>query len=111
MQMDVLDARVVEHDLVTKEDAPTHVDAVGVELVTHRVVAKIEQRQEDWESYDGEHGLDEITGHQLFYRALYCGDVRWYRRRLWRIGIVHLPGEYTLDEERLFKEAQAILLW
>lgn len=44
-EVDILDARIVEHDFVAEDEAPTHVDALFIEAVAHGVVAEIEEEE------------------------------------------------------------------
>src|ERR1700733_8837490 len=53
LQLDVLDARVVEHDLVAHKYAPGHVDTFRIEAVAHGVKAEIEQYQRQRRSNGG----------------------------------------------------------
>src|SRR5215471_17573864 len=76
MQLNVLDAGIIEHDLVAHKNAPTHVNAFFVELVAHGVVAEIEQKHSHRE---GEHGcqrFEEIPGQELLPRPFEAGDFR-----------------------------------
>ena len=73
-EVDVLDAGVGEIHLAAEEYADAHVDALFVETVAERVIAKIEIGKRDHEERPGEERADHVERPQGRVRSFQCED-------------------------------------